>query len=169
MKGAQKVMELTAKVIELLSTYKDKKRKIEQLRFELANPPGLSDEDIIGSLAYGDNLSDIKVTAGNRISDKTMAIALKYREHGERLMNESLAQIARELDELESETKRIEHYSSLLPEKLRSVIRMFYFENMTNAQIAEKTSITIPAVIYRKNAAIKELTEMFDFLNSVKE
>ena len=97
-----------------------------------------------------------------------MAIAMKFREAGEELMNETVTQIAKELADLETDVARMEHYLSLLPEKQATVIRMYYFDGVQNPQIAEKLGITVPTVIYRKNAATKELVAMYELLYSVK-
>jgi len=161
-------MDITATVIELLKTHKRKKRTIEQLKFELDNPPRLSEDEIIRGLSLGSSIPGSGIINRNHISDKTMAIAMKFREAGEELMNETVTQIAKELADLETDVARMEHYLSLLQEKYATVIRMYYFNGLQNLQIAEKLGITVPTVIYRKNAATKELVAMYELLYSVK-
>jgi len=162
-------MDITAMVVGMLKSYQHNKRKIKQLKFELANPPRLADDEIIGALALSGNSADRNIISGNHVSDKTMMIAMKYHETGEQLMSEAIKQIAQELTVLETETGRIESYLSLLPEKLSEVIRLFYFEGMQNAQIAGQLGISAPTVVYRKSAAIKELAGMYQFLYEVQE
>lgn len=162
-------MDINAFVLDTLKTYKNNKRKIEQLKFELGNPPKLSDDEVISALSLGSSLSQLSSFTGSHVSDRTMAIAMKYRDTGERLMSEAIAQITRELSDLETEVTRLEHYLSLLPEKHSTVIRLYYFEGMQNTQIADKLGITSPTVVNRKNAGVKELTSMYQFLFSVKD
>ena len=156
-------------VVDLLKTYRGKKRKIEQLRFELENIPKLSDSEIIDSMALGSSVSDGGFIGGNHISDKTMMIALKYREAGEQLVSDSVRQIAQELSAMEEEINRLEHYLSLLPENLSEIIRLFFFEGVQNACISERLGISLPTVVNRKKAAVRELTTMYRYLYDTRD
>jgi len=162
-------MDVTTIVNDTLKAYQHNKRKIEQLRFELENPPKLADNEIIGALALSGNSADRSIISGNHISDKTMMIAMKYHETGEQLVSEAVKQISQELTALEAEIGRIESYVSLLPEKLSEIIRLFYFEGVQNAQIAEQLDISLSSVAYRKNAAVKELVAMYRFLYTIQD
>ena len=71
--------EITNKVIELLKTYPSMKRRIEQLRFELENPSMIDDKEFIESLALGAHTERQGYRSSGHLSDKTMAIALQYR------------------------------------------------------------------------------------------
>jgi DNA-directed RNA polymerase specialized sigma subunit len=156
------------KIIQLLVSYPNMKRKIGQLRYELENAPKLSDDEVIGSLALGSSLRGISSVNSGRISDKTMTIAMKYKTTGGRMVNEARIQIAQELNSLEQETHRLEHYLSILPENLSAVVRFYYFEKIPNSQIAEHFEISEPTVIHRKKKAVSELTAMYEFLQTVK-
>ena len=89
-----------------------------------------------------------------------MMIAIKYHETGEQLVSDSVRQISQELSSMVEEINRLEYYLSLLPENLSDVIRLFFFEGVQNARIAEQLGISQPTMVNRKNAAVVLMSPM---------
>ena len=120
--------EITNKVTELLKNYPSMKRRIEQLRFEMENPAVMDDKEFIESLALGAHTEGQGRRGGGHLSDKTMAIALQYKNIKEDMEIEMFSAIRRELNMLEVELSRLERYVSLLDKPKADVIRLLYFE-----------------------------------------
>jgi hypothetical protein len=81
-------------VTDLLKSYPIKKRQIEQLQYELAHPPLISERELIDSQSYGEHILGNSVPK-HHISDKTMLVAMQYQDTAQKMNRESAAQIAR--------------------------------------------------------------------------
>jgi len=154
-------------VMELLTSYRDNQRKIAVLRYELEHPAHITAEDMIESLAF--RHGDGQGSAQGHISNKTMYIALNYREKLEGSNTETIDEIALRLTDLERRQQRIEHYVSLLEDRDAAIIRMTFFEGLTNERIADALKITTKTVTLHRTKGIRILCEMFAFTTGVQE
>ena len=116
-------------ILQLLKTYRERERKIAILRYELANPAKVSDIEQIEAMSYaqGDGLGRTK----GRISNKTLYIALNYKEQVNRVNAGVTNDIASRLVELENEQNRLVYYVSLLDKRSEDVLRLAFFEQHT--------------------------------------
>ena len=154
-------------VMNLLTNYRDNQRKIALLRYELEHPAHITAEDMIESLAF--RHGEGQGSAQGHISNKTMYIALNYRDKLENSNTETIDEIALRLTDLERSQQRIEHYVSLLDERDAAIIRMSYFEGMTFDQIAKEFSITTKTVSLHRNKAVCDLCNMFAFTTGAQQ
>jgi predicted DNA-binding protein YlxM (UPF0122 family) len=144
-----------------------KKRRIEQLRYELSNPPAVSETELLSSLSVGGAPLDA-VPASGQISDRTMLIAMRYGDTARRMNHEAKAQIARELRELELETGRLEHYISLLDARQSDVLRRYYFDGKPWNELEDEMNLTIRALINIRNSGVNALVSMYEYIEDVK-
>lgn len=92
-----------------------------------------------------------------------MYIALNYQERMERMNEESMNEIAQCLLELEAEQDRLRYYVSLLEKREAAVVRLSYFEGVSQDVAAESLGI-VPRTMRRiKREAIEKLVEMYSF------
>ena len=154
-------MSHNKQILDLLKSYPDLARKVSILRYELQHLPSLSPEDMIDTM----NFSHQEGTGHNSgaVSNKTMYIALNYREQSRHANHECFDEIAMRLIPLEQEIRRLEHYVSLLNSRMALIIRMHYFEEQPWEVIASKLDLSVRRVQYLKNAAVDKLSEMYEF------
>ena len=95
------------------------------------------------------------------ISNKTLHIALNYREQAARINAESLDEISRELVSLMEEQDRLEYFVSLLEPRQEKVLRRTCFERVPQETVAEELGVTVRRVQNIKSQAIDELAEMY--------
>jgi DNA-directed RNA polymerase specialized sigma subunit len=167
MKGTDEMSD-KEKIIEMLKSYPQKKRQIEQLRFELAHPAEIGGDELIGALSLGGRTPEERIGRGGFVSDRTMRIAVRYRDIAEEMNAGAIARIAGELRALEAETERLEHRVSLLCGERQTVIRRRYFEGAGWADIENETNLSRRGLFRCRDAAIEELADMYSFLSEVK-
>ena len=161
--------EVKEKVIELLKSYSEKKRKIEQLKYELEHPPTLDEKEMVDSLYFGNRTFDeIGVHNTNHISNKTMMIALKYQDKMERINNETITAIMQELQPLEAEVERLEHYISLLDRNQEKVIKFYYFDGMAWLDMVEEMHMAKRTLMNYREEAVRILVSMYSYIYDVK-
>lgn len=151
-------------VQELLEQYPELVRKISILRFELQRPPAISPEEMIDTMNFTHGHGEGHVSGV--VSNKTMYIALNYREKSERVNRERLDEIASRLVPLERKLERLEHYVSLLNDRMARVIRLCYFEEQSWDAISSQLGVSIRSAQYLKNTAVEKLTEMYEFVEN---
>lgn len=144
---------------ELLKNYHQREREIAVRRFELANFTKLSEDEYIdaANLAKGDGAGHVP----GHISNKTLHIALNYREQTERLNTEAVMEINREIEKLELEQRRLRYYVSLLDERQATVIRLQFFERLPIEEIEKELRLTARSLRSIRKKAIGQLAEMY--------
>jgi hypothetical protein len=156
------------KIIGILKSYPHKKRQIEQLRFELAHPAEIGADELIDALALAGKPAEEGGIRGGRVSDRTMAIAMRYRDMADGMNDDTTALIAGELRALEAETERIEHYVSLLGAGQASVIRRHYFDGVAWFELECELHMSRRSLFHCRDTALGELAAMYDFITKVK-
>lgn len=154
-------MSKREQILQLLEEYPELIRNVSILRFELQRPPAISPEEMIDSMNFVRGSGEGHVAGA--ISNKTMYIALNYREHAERINQERLDEIAGRLVPMERSIERLQHYVSLLDKRMAQVIRAYYFEHQAWDDIASQLGLSVRSVQKLKNAAIDKLAEMYEF------
>lgn len=155
--------ETKAYVVGLLESYQKREKQIELLHYELAHPANISEDEMIGALALahgeGGGHSD------GHISDKTLYIAMNYRQQTQNANKNTRAEIANRLVELENQQSRLRYYVSLLNDRQAELIKLLYFEGYPQEKCAQNLSITTRTVRRIKDDAIQELTDLYCFTN----
>jgi len=152
-------------VLGLLKSYPDSKRRIEQLRYELEHSQIISEHELIEHMALGSHT--VERINGGHVSDRTMAIALKYKDSLNEIERETIIDINRELHILETEVDRLEYYVSLLEKKEADVIRALYFVRKSWEAAVSEMHISRQTLIRRRKRAIGVLESMYSLHNSL--
>ncbi|EOS66636.1 sigma-70 family RNA polymerase sigma factor [Oscillibacter sp. 1-3] len=157
---------IEAYVVNILESYPKRELQISLLHYEMQHTAHISPEEMIEgmSFAHGDSTGGRK----GRISDKTMYIALNYQERMDRMNEDAANKIARRLLELESEQDRIRYYVSLLEKRESVVIRLTYFEGLSQEAVAESLGIVSRTMRRIKKRAIEKLAKMYGFAENPK-
>lgn len=150
----------TEHVIEQLTDYNAKRRRIKVLRYELEHPAEASLNDVIGAMSFAKG--DGEGRPAGHMSNKTMFIALNYQQETARLNSDAHDEIMVELLKLEGEVERLDFYLGLLEDKHRGAVVRFYCDGLTLQQTAESINTSPWNVRRLRDEAVEELAEMYD-------
>lgn len=153
--------EMKNHVIKLLDSYPERARQIALLRYELAHPAQVTDDELIGAMTYAH--PEGQGRPAGHISNKTLYIALNYQERAERLNAEAFGDISAQLVKLEQEQARLEYYISLLEPRQEQVLRRTCLEKMPQEKVAREFELSVRRVQDIKAQAIDALAEMYGF------
>lgn len=153
-------------VVGLLESYQKRSKQIDLLHYELSHPARVSENEMIGALALAH--ADGGTPPGGHASDKTLYIALNYQKRIEEANQIGTDEVVEQLVELEREQERLNYYVSLLKERHKKVIQMFYFEAMTPDEVAETLRITVRYAHFIKSKAIGELVSMYEYVDALR-
>lgn len=159
--------EMKNYVLNLLDNYQNCERKIAVLRYELAHPAQVTGAEQIAAMSY--ERSDGSGYTKGRISNKTLYIALNYKEQAERINTELTSEIAEELFALEQQQKKLRHYIALLEKRQADIVRLVYLEKVPTGAVAERYSLTYRTIDRIKMAAVESLAEMYAYSERFKE
>ena len=150
--------DMKKQITKLLETYPDRERQIALLHYEMRHSARVSPEEMIDgmSLGHGDGMG-----GSGRISNKTMYIALNYRERMDRMNAETVNEIAQRLLELEAEQDRLRYYVSLLEKREADALRLFYFEGCSWEETAKEIGVVLRSVYKLKSKAINHLADLY--------
>lgn len=154
--------DMEKRVIKLLKTYPDRERQIAALHYKMQHSAQVTPEEVITamSLGHGDGMGG---SGKGHISDKTMYIALNYQERVDRINTEAENDIAQRLLELEAVQDQLRYYVSLLEKREAEVLRLTYFEGISQDSISELLGV-VPRTMRRiKKEAIMKMAEMYAF------
>lgn len=84
-------------------------------------------------------------------------------------LNKSVDKFAAELFSLEAIQHKLDHYVSLLEVRQADVLRLLYYERISVKKVAECYGVDIRTVSRIKKAAIKNLAEMYEYLEHFKK
>lgn len=160
-------VETKAYVISLLESYQKRSKQIELLHYELSHPSHVSHNEMIEalSLAHGEGGGG----HGYHASDKTLYIALNYQDCVDYMNGESIDEISSQLVLLEQKQERLKYYVSLLDKRQEEVIKLFYFEGMTQDEVAERMSVSVRYIRSIKAKAINDLVFMYEYVNGLNQ
>lgn len=152
--------DMKERVMELLRTYPKRKREIDALRYELANPAQVSRAEQLEAMAFAHGDTEGRPSIGH-ISDKTLYIALNYQDKVDKLNSSVVDEVAGQLIETEQEQSRLEYYVSLLEPRQTEVIRRIYFKPESQGAVAKALNISVRTVQVVKAQAIDALVELY--------
>lgn len=154
-------IEMRKHVLDLLDSYHRRTRDIALLRYELAHPAQVTEDEVIDAMSYAHQEGTGRPEG--HISNKTLYIALNYQDQAKRINQEVFGEISAKLTDLESEQRRLEYYMSLLEPRQELVLRRSYFERFSQEKVAEELGISVRRVQDIKSQAIDNLVEMYGF------
>ena len=150
-------------VVGLLESYQKRSKQIELLHYELSHPAHVSEQEMIEALAFAHG--DGQGRPGGHASDKTLYIALNYQNRTDHMNGDTIDEVAKQLVTLEREQERLKYYVSLLNERQKKVIQLFYFNGMTQDEVADKLEVTVRYIHSIKARAINELISMYEYVS----
>ena len=153
-------------VIKQLKAYPLLQKRTNLLRYEQSHPAQVSEVEVIGALALTRPLGGGSAQAGH-ISDKTMRIAATFRDEQEYLNYAAVMDIGEELGVLEAHIAKLEFYVSQLKTDQSEVIRKYYFEEKTWAELQKELNLSVRTLIKRRDDGIKALMEMGNYIGNV--
>ena len=118
--------EMIKKVENLLKSYREREWKIAVLQHKMKNPVRVTETEVAEAMNYAHG--DGQGHTPGRVSNKTLYIALNYKEQAERLNTEAAETIAAELFVLEHEHERLKLYISLIDKREAEVLMLLYSE-----------------------------------------
>lgn len=160
-------IDTKAYVVGLLESYQKRSKQIELLHYELSHPVRASENEIIEALALGHREGE-GGGSGGYASDKTLYIALNYQARTDYINGKAAEEVAEQLVTLEREQERLKYYVSLLEARQEKVIRSFYFEGMTQDEVADALEVTVRYVHSIKAKAIIELASMYEYVGGFR-
>jgi len=156
------MQEIKKQVEFILHSYTTMKREVQVLEFELSRITTSLHPEIIEGLILSH--SDQEHVSGPHHSDKTAEIAI---EHFDSQINGEYHALRTLISNIRFELYRIEYYLSLLPDKEAEVIRMFYFDELTWAQITEKSICAQSTMQRRKSKGLEKLVQYYTILDKL--
>ena len=159
--------KIRVQVIEDLKSYPELKKKVVLLRFEQEHPARITDGEVLDSMALSRPVSD-GIRPSGHISDKTMLIATQFRDKADRLNQETIMEIARELHSVERQLSKLEFYVSQLEEKQAEVIRKYYFEGKTWGELQREMHLSPRTLLKRRDDGLDALVSIYSYLGQVK-
>ena len=161
-------VDIKTYVVGLLESYQKRSKQIELLHYELSHPAHISENEMIEALALAHGNGEIG-RPGGQASDKTLYIALNYQARMDRMNGDTAEEVVGQLVTLEREQERLSYYVSLLDERQKKVIKLFYFEGMTQDEVAEQMEVSVRYIRSMKAKAIDELVSMYEYVNGLNQ
>ena len=164
-RNLESTMNVKDYVIQELESYPRTLRQIAVLRYELEHPVQVSTEEMLDAMAFarGEHFG----SAPGHVSDKTLYIAMNYRQKAAAANSEISEEISAKLLELERKKGRIEYYVGMLDSRKANVIRLCFFEGRTIEDAAEELNISAKTAQIAKKKAIEELTDLFALTSNI--
>ena len=152
-------------VIQELEAYPRILRQISVLRYEMEHPAHVSAQEMLDAMAYA--CGDRTGSSPGHVSDKTLYIAMNYRQKANEVNAEISGEISAKLLELEHKKNRIEYYVGMLDSRKAEIIRLCFFKGMTIEEAAEKLDVSAKTAQNAKKKALEDLTELFALTSNV--
>ena len=153
--------EMINKVETLLKNYREREWKIAVLQHKMKNPVKVTETEVAEAMNYAHG--DGQGYTPGRVSNKTLYIALNYKEQAERLNTEAAESIAAELFALEHEHERLKLYISLIDKREAEVLMLLYAERESAVNVAERLGFSKRTITRIHNAAVAHLAEMYEY------
>lgn len=158
--------KIRVQVIEDLKSYPELKKKVVLLRYELDHPAKISDGEVIDSMALSRPISD-GIRPSGYISDKTMRIAVQFRDRKDRLNQENIMEISQELHAVETLISKLEFHVSQLDPRQTEVIQKYYFEGKTWGELQQELHLSPRTLIKRRDEGVETLVDIYEYLGQV--
>lgn len=150
----------------LLKKYQEWQKKITLLEFERDNPAEATQLEVLDGLALSHPLIEGPGASGY-ISNKTMQLALSFRDKADQMNCDTLLDIDQELSILRARIAKLDFYVSQLEEKQAEVIRGHYFEGKCWTDLQKELHISSRTLSNRRNGGLDALITMGEYLEKV--
>jgi len=144
----------------ILDNYTEMIKELNVLEFELENMSTSLDSNAIENRVL--SRSNSEWVSGTFQSDKTADIVI---EHVDSQRNAKYHALINLIRNMRLETRRLEHYLTLLPEEEADVIRWFYFEELSWAAITKKTLATQRTMQRRRQRGFDKLVKYYSVVD----
>lgn len=142
-------------------TYSLSERESTIYQHKMKNPVRVTETEVAEAMNYAHG--DGQGHTPGRVSNKTLYIALNYKEQAERLNTEAAETIAAELFVLEHEHERLKLYISLIDKREAEVLMLLYSEKESAVNVAERLGYSKRTITRIHNAAVAHLAEMYEY------
>ena len=144
---------------KLFKEYRNWKKDMGLLEFELSRFEGVPYEDVIRSMCLGQPQGE-KVQGGGA-SDKTGNAAVKYRQVKERLDDDWFEYLLGRYQAVKEELEFFEYAVGQLSGRLPEVVRDMVMEDMTWRALSEKYSVSEAMIGKYRKKALAEMRELY--------
>ena len=144
---------------KLFKEYRNWKKDMGLLEFELSRFEGVPYEDVIRSMCLGQPQGE-KVQGGGT-SDKTGNTAVKYRQVKERLDDDWFGYLLGRYRAVKEELEFFEYAVGQLSGRLPEVVRDLVMEDMTWREMAEKYNVSETMIAKYRKKALAEMKELY--------
>ena len=144
---------------KLFKEYRNWKKDMGLLEFELSRFEGVPYEDVIRSMCLGRPQGE-RVQGGGT-SDKTGNAAVKYRQVKERLDDDWFDYLLGRYQAVKEELDFFEYAVGQLSGRLPEVVRDMVMEDMTWRELSEKYSVSEAMIGKYRKRALAEMKELY--------
>ena len=144
---------------KLFKEYRNWKKDMGLLEFELSRFEGVPYEDVIRSMCLSQSQGE-RVQGGG-ISDKTGNAAVKYRQVKERLDDDWFDYLLGRYQAVKEELEFFEYAVGQLSGRLPEVVRDMVMEDMTWRALSEKYSVSEAMIGKYRKRALAEMRELY--------
>ena len=144
---------------KLFKEYRNWKKDMGLLEFELSRFEGVPYEDVIRSMCLGQPQGE-KVQGGGT-SDKTGNTAVKYRQVKERLDDDWFEYLLGRYRAVKEELEFFEYAVGQLSGRLPEVVRDMVVDEMTWREMAEKYNVSETMIAKYRKKALEEMKELY--------
>lgn len=156
------MQDLKHQVDSILFNYTKMQAELRVLQYEFKHLSSSLHHQIIENMVFAHTTNNEWVS-GSHNSDKTADIAIEHIDSQRTAQYQAFAAL---IHILASELHRLEYYLSLLSEEEVTVIKLFYFDNLSWAKIAEKSDIAQRTLEHRKKRGLDKLVHYYSMLYS---
>ncbi len=155
-------IETRAYVISLLESYHKRMNQIALLHYELEHPANVSSDEMIEAMSL--SRSDGASCNKGHVSNKTIYIALNYREKAELLNFNTIDEISSQLVELEQIQARLDHCISLLGKHQKKLVQALYIDRLSMKETEKMLGRSAKTVRKLRDDTVDALAKMYDFV-----
>lgn len=152
-------------VLTLLNSSPSRLQRMEIMRYELQKIPQISYSDVIEVMSF----QQINKFLETQYPKDVPEIAFSYKNITDRINEKTAMEILDAYMELYQEQHRLSHYIRLLSEKQQQVLRLYYFQSCTWAEISKAIDTTIRTAQRIRQQAIEELAKLYEYAESLFE
>ena len=142
-------------VIELLKSHNALEQERKMLLYEQEQLMKLSEDETIESMTFATGSGE-RVDSGG-VSNRTMAIALNYRQKHEEQKAQALLEISSRIDWIEDTFRRLDFYIDGLEAHQASIFRDYYFEGYTWRELQDLRGVTYKTLMKHRDDAVEAL------------
>lgn len=159
-------MAIRKYVMGLLEQYVAMKREIAVLEYEVNHLDLSSQDDLIEAMTHAGSTYDERISGGG-IANPTPQIALSYEKRFDDLRSEAILRAKGRINKLKEITQRLEHQIDQLESHHAAILRNYYFEGYSWAELSALMCISKSTLLKQKESALSCLCEMYKVLHQM--